>query len=107
MVKRISWLDDDSGFVSCGWDQTVYLWKLALAKNQDDNQHSIANEDKTKKLTNPVWEYRLKNVDFTSVKTYRKQGEENPSFYITGSDKSLREFFGPENAIKERYRLEQ
>lgn len=106
-VRRISWLDDDSGFISCGWDQTVYLWKLALAKNKEDNEKSSGIDDKTKKLSNPVWEYRLKNVDFTCVKTYREIGQENPSFYITGSDKSLREFSGPENAIKERYRLEQ
>lgn len=64
-------------------------------------------EDKTKKLTNPVWEYKLKNVDFKCVKTYREIGQEFPFFYITGSDKTLREFQGPENNIKEKMRLEQ
>ena len=27
-IKSISWLDDDSGFVTCTFDQSVHLWKL-------------------------------------------------------------------------------
>jgi cilia- and flagella-associated protein 57 len=27
-IKSISWLEDDSGFVTCGWDSSIYLWKL-------------------------------------------------------------------------------
>ena len=86
---------------------TVYLWKLAYAKHKDDpdsNKNSL--DDKGQKMTNPVWRYSLKNVDFKCVKTYREIGNENPFFFITGSDKTLREFGGPENKIKEKFRLE-
>lgn len=27
-VKRIAWLEDDTGFVSCGQDAMIYVWRL-------------------------------------------------------------------------------
>lgn len=27
-IKSISWLEDDSGFVSCAWDFQIFVWKL-------------------------------------------------------------------------------
>ena len=37
-VKCIQWLDDDSGFISAGFDASIFLWKLhndyTLSKDQ-------------------------------------------------------------------------
>jgi WD40 repeat protein len=38
IVQCVSWLDDDSGFISSGWDSSMYLWKLALAKPKEENE---------------------------------------------------------------------
>jgi WD40 repeat protein len=27
-VRCVQWLDDDSGFISGGWDGSIYMWKL-------------------------------------------------------------------------------
>ena len=106
-VRRISWLEDDSGFLSLGWDLNVYLWKLELAKRKEepDKYKSSVNDEKTKKITNPVWEFKLKNVDFTAIKAYRDG--ESYSFYLTAGDKTLRELSGKDNVYKEKFRLEQ
>ena len=34
-VRCLHWLDDDSGFISGGWDGNVYAWKLMIEKRND------------------------------------------------------------------------
>ena len=34
-VRCLQWLDDDSGFISGGWDGNVYTWKLIPNKKID------------------------------------------------------------------------
>jgi hypothetical protein len=28
LIRSIAWLEDDTGFISSGWDAAVYVWKL-------------------------------------------------------------------------------
>ena len=80
-VRSISWLDDDTGFVTSALDATINCWKLNPEEKED----------------NPVWGYKLKNVDFTCVKAYKPESETKsdsktvPIIYATGQDKTLRE----------------
>jgi len=37
IVQCISWLEDDSGFISTAFDSSMYVWKLALAKPEEEN----------------------------------------------------------------------
>ena len=37
-VKRICWLEDDSGFISCGQDAMLYVWKLYPAPPDNHGQ---------------------------------------------------------------------
>jgi hypothetical protein len=85
-VKRIAWLEDDSGFISCGQDAMLYIWKLypgPLAKNTSGIQEEH----------NPVGSYKHQKIAFTSVATFKspetKSGK--PILYVAGSDRSIRE----------------
>ena len=69
-------------------------WKLNPSEGQD----------------NPVWIYKLKNVDFTCVKTYKpEEPKAEPLVYATGQDKNLREINGKEvnGRMQDVSRLEQ
>lgn len=76
LIRKISWLQDDTGFVSIGWDSALYFWKLDRPE--------------------PLWTYKRKNVEFTCVTTFFKeaQNETEPFVYVTGTDKSIREIKG-------------
>ena len=70
------------------------VWKLNPGEGQD----------------NPVWQYKLKHVDFTCVKTFKPDNEAKaePLVYATGTDKSLREITRPMDGKKQDLsRLEQ
>jgi WD40 repeat protein len=77
LIKKISWLHDDTGFISIGWDSALYFWKL------DDPE--------------PKWTYKRKNVEFTSVISFKAEGpnEYDPYVYVTGTDKCIRELKCP------------
>ena len=69
-------------------------WKLNPSDGQD----------------NPVWQYKLKNVDFTCVKTYRPENDPKvePVVFAAGQDKTLREITRPMDGKKQDIsRLEQ
>ena len=34
LIRSISWLEDDTGFISSGWDASIYMWKLNLDKDE-------------------------------------------------------------------------
>ena len=75
LIRSIAWLEDDTGFISSGWDASIYMWKLNLDEGE----------------TNPIWDYKLKNVNFTCVQSFRAEGSKDPCVYATGTDKSIRE----------------
>lgn len=82
VVKSISWLEDDTGFVSCGWDCSIFLWKLL---------HDV---DTPENPSDPVWEFRLKNNTGNCVAIYRPDDVEShfqPVVYATSTDKTIRE----------------
>ena len=93
-VKRISWLEDDTGFVSCGGDAILHMWKLYPEANPDDQGQP---------LHNPIWSFKHQKDQYSSVAIYRpvveeskqtSQNSESPSYplvYTTGSDRSIRE----------------
>lgn len=90
LIRSIAWLEDDTGFISSGWDAAVYVWKL----NQKENT--------------PIWEYKMKSVNFTCVTTFKPEGTTKPLIYATGTDKTIRELIEGNNQIgKESLRYEQ
>lgn len=91
-IRSIAWLDDDTGFVSSAGDSTINVWKLNPAENE----------------VNPIWHYKLKNVDFTCVATFKPEGEKNSLVYATGQDKTIRELSSGKKGVGfEEYRFEQ
>ena len=53
-IRSITWFQDDTGFVSSGFDQTIYYWKL---NPKPDEQ-------------NPVWHLNVPNNDFTCLQVF-------------------------------------
>ena len=47
-VRCLHWMDDDSGFISGGWDGNVFVWKLFTDPNDPKDVH-------------PKYAYMLKN----------------------------------------------
>ena len=64
IVQCVSWLDDDSGFISSGWDSSMYLWKLALAKPKEEHEGEGKTIDdiKNPRQYNPIWKHVFKNL---------------------------------------------
>ena len=48
-MRSIAWLDDDSGFISTGWDSAMFLWKLALAEPREEEIKDDKKEEGEKK----------------------------------------------------------
>ena len=103
-VKRISWFEDDTGFVSCGQDATIYVWKLYPQKA--DNQYV---GEKTAVLpTAPIWDFRVPGkIQFFSVASYKQEGSLEPLIYATGQDRSIREISRKEQKSVEELRYEE
>jgi len=74
MIRSITWLQDDSGFVSSALDSTIHMWRLNPKKDQ----------------SNPVWSFTYANVDFTCLRVFKYEGDKTPSVFATGQDKSIR-----------------
>ncbi len=90
-VRCIQWLDDDSGFISGGWDGAVCMWKLHPDLGNEKN--GVDRE------ANPYQKYSLKNVNFSCV---ANKPDSKTIFYAVGTDKSIKEI---ENG-KEKLRYE-
>lgn len=41
-VRCLHWLDDDSGFISGGWDGNVYTWKLKIDKKNEKETNPVS-----------------------------------------------------------------
>ena len=91
LIRSIAWLDDDTGFVSSGWDASIYLWKLNLEPGE----------------TNPVWDYKIKNTNFTCVQAFKPEGSKEPCVYATGTDKSIRELVKGDGGHAKEVRIYQ
>lgn len=113
IVQCVAWLEDDSGFVSTGWDSAMYLWRLELAKprlEEPADAGKSLDDARRPRQTNPVWEHKFKNLQVQAVVPYREEATSPLTLYMTVKDKSLREFAGsagPGYDLKEKCRLEQ
>lgn len=75
-MKRITWLEDDTGFVTCGQDAVINVWRLYPAKNE----------------ANPAWSFKLlQKISFSSVACFKPEGQPEPVVYAACSDRSIRE----------------
>lgn len=73
-VRCIHWFDDDSGFISGGWDGNVFAWKLYTDKADPKDQ-------------NPKSAFAIKNYQFASV---ANKPDSNSVIFATGVDKCIR-----------------
>ena len=82
-VICIQWFDDDSGFVSGGWDGSVFIWRLHADQNLGkDGQQKEGVPD-----PNPIG-FKRKNVNFSSVAI---KPDSKTTVYAVGNDKSIKE----------------
>jgi len=88
-VRCIQWLDDDSGFISGGWDGAVIMWKL--------HPEAAIGKDGADKETNPIQRYTLKNVNFSCV---ANKPDSKSTFYAVGTDKSIKEIEGGKEKLR-------
>lgn len=84
-IQHIQWLEDDSGFVSCGSDKRLNFWNLY--KRYGDMRKDYAPE--------PKWDYQTNKVLFTSTFVYKDEATQTHTVYATCSDKSIRELIDP------------
>jgi WD40 repeat protein len=73
-VRCLNWFDDDSGFVSGGWDGIVLTWKLILDQN-DKNE------------SNPSQQYVIKNFNFNCV---ANKPDSKHIIFAAGQDKTIK-----------------
>jgi len=75
-VKRIVWLEDDTGFISCGQDAQINVWRLYPQPEE----------------VNPAWSFKLHSkASYSSVACYKPEGQAEPIVYAACSDRSIRE----------------
>ena len=107
-VKRICWLQDDTGFVSTGGDAIIHMWKLYPEVNPDDKEGNQPQH-------NPIWSFKHQKDQYSSIAVFRPPVEDsnkqqnqsneqtsNLLVYATGSDKSIREIKNVGGAGKEQ-----
>jgi len=73
-VRCIHWFDDDSGFISGGWDGNVFTWKLYTDKTDVQDQ-------------NPKSAFTIKNFQFASV---ANKPDSKSIIFATGVDKTIK-----------------
>ena len=71
-IRSISWLHDDTGFVSSALDSTIHMWRLNPKEDQ----------------SNPDWSFTMANVDFTCLRVRNPDGDK-----ISTGDKKLPSVF--------------
>jgi WD40 repeat protein len=94
-IRSISWLEDDSGFASCGYDEIVCLWKLNPECSEEE------------KKNNPNWQLMYESpysdankTDYTHVSVSKTDNDKHPIIYACGADNIIREIepFEKDNA---------
>jgi len=73
-VRCLHWQDDDSGFISGGWDGNVFVWKLYTDKNDPKDVH-------------PKHAFMIKNFQFASV---ANKPDSKSIVYAAGIDKTIK-----------------
>ena len=73
-VRCLHWLDDDSGFISGGWDGNVFTWKLILDPSDSKDQ-------------NPQSRFTIKNFNFSCV---ANKPDSKQILYAAGIDKTIK-----------------
>lgn len=73
-VRCINWMEDDSGFISGGWDGNVFVWKLFTDPNDP-------------KDVNPKHAFMIKNFQFASVVN---KPDSKSVVYAAGIDKTVK-----------------
>ena len=79
-VKCITWLEDDSGFITSGKDNDLALWRL----------HPGTGDGANLTETNPIWKFSSRKAVFNAVWTHRPENK-LPIVYVAASDKTVRE----------------
>ena len=74
-VRCLHWFDDDSGFISGGWDGNVFCWDLFPNKSED------------KEVDGPYMIYSLKNFQFACVANHP---DSKTKIYAAGIDKTIK-----------------
>lgn len=69
-IRSITWLPDDTGFVSSALDTTIFMWTLNPKEDE----------------SNPVWEHKIPSVDFTCLRVFKKDDKTSPSVFATSQD---------------------
>ena len=80
-VKCITWLEDDSGFVTTAKDNELALWRLHPGTGD-----GVANPNEV----NPIWKFSSRKAVFNAVCVYRPDSS-LPIVYTASSDKTIRE----------------
>ena len=80
-IKCITWLEDDSGFITTGKDNELMMWRLHPGTG--DGVHNPHE-------SNPIWKFSSRKAVFNAVCTYRPEGS-LPIVYAAASDKTVRE----------------
>jgi WD40 repeat protein len=75
-VRCLHWFDDDSGFISGGWDGNVFCWDLFPDKSRED-----------KEVDGPYMIYSLKNFQFACVANHP---DSKTKIYAAGIDKTIK-----------------
>lgn len=73
-VRCLHWFDDDSGFISGGWDGNVFAWKLYTDKKEP-------------KDVNPKSQFTIKNFQFACV---ANKPDSKSIVYAAGIDKTIK-----------------
>jgi len=53
-------MEDDTGFISCGQDAVIYVWKLYPAAATKEKEAEV----------NPVQQFKYQKISFSSVSVY-------------------------------------
>jgi len=89
-IQHIQWLEDDSGFVSCGLDKKLYFWNLYRRDESQDIKRDAKPE--------PKWYFEHNKIMFTSSFAFKEETKGEHVVYATCSDKCIREIKGDLNA---------
>ena len=77
-IRTITWLEDDSGFISTAGDNTLAVWLLPKTGQSGPNV--------------PLWTYNWKYTAFTASVGYKTEIEKNKSkiqVFCCGSDGTI------------------
>lgn len=94
-VRSINWLEDDSGFVSSGYDNVIYFWRFPPPSELPANNSMLTEAQKPH-----YWpHFTDKNVGFSSVNVHKFDAQP-AEIFATGTDKSIRKIVDGKEVLK-------